>query len=98
MMTSVDSLVSKIAPDGIDFVEPGDDEPFEIELMGDRQVHIAPQSIDMRFKGLGRAAPVLRLNGRGVELEESAPVQERPDRGNHAADLFETLLRVTIQD
>ena len=64
VVAAVNALVAEIAADGIDLVEPGDDEALEVELVRDGQVHVAAERVDMRLERLGRAAAVLRLDDR----------------------------------
>ena len=86
VVAAVNALVAEIAADGIDLVEPGDDQALEVKLVGDGQVHVAAQRVDMGLERLGRAAAVLRLDDRRGELHEPAPVQEGPDGRHHAGD------------
>lgn len=80
MMASVDAFVAKVSTDGKDLVVARDDEPLEVEFMGDGQVHVAAQGIDMRFERLGCAAAVLRLDDRSLEFHEPLAGQKGTNR------------------
>ena len=59
--------------------------------MGNRQVHVAAQRVDVRLERLGRAAAVLRL-------DDPAPVQEGADGRNHARDRGKPFERLPVED
>ena len=66
--------------------------------MGDGQVHVAAERVDMGLERLGRAAAVLRLDDGGGELHEATPIQEGPDGRHHAGDGGKALERLPVED
>ena len=91
-MAAVDSFVSKIAADRVNFVVARRDQSLQIELVRDRQIHIDAERVHVRLERLRSAAAILRLNHRRNEFQETATIQKRPDRGDHSANRGESLL------
>src|ERR1039458_5825280 len=97
-MAPVDALVPEVAADGIDLVEPGNNQALEVKLVRDGQIHIAAQRVDMGLEWLGRPAAILRLDDWRGELHEAAPVEERPNSRHHASDGGKPLQRLPVED
>ena len=72
----VDPLVPEVLGDLIYPLEPAYDEPLEVKLIGDAEVHGPVQGIVLGDERPGRRPSVEGLEGRGLHLEEVLPVHE----------------------
>jgi hypothetical protein len=96
-MAAVDPFVAEVPANRVDLVEARHNQPLQIQLVRDRQIHFAPEGIDVRFERLRRAAAVLRLNDRRLKLQESALIKERANCRDHSADISKTLERSGLE-
>ena len=78
-----DALVAEVLGDLVDLLEAADDQPLEVQLVGDAQVDVPVEIVGMRHERLGERAAVLRLQDRRLDLDEAGSVQVRADGRNH---------------
>ena len=70
-------LVAEVAVDLVDALEPADDEPLQVKLRCDAQVHVHAERVVPRDEGLRRRAAGDRLHHRRLDLHEALRVEER---------------------
>ena len=92
----VHALVPEVVPDLVDPLEPADQQPLEIELVGDAQVQRHVQRVVVGHERPRRGAAVERLQDRGLDLEKPALVQEPPDEGDRLGAEHEDLAHVRV--
>ena len=69
------ALVAEVLRELVDLLEPADDEPLEVELVGDAEVELGVEQLGARDERLGEAAAVARLQDRRLDLEEALAVE-----------------------
>ena len=74
-MRPVDAFVAEIVADLVDALEPTDDEPLEVQLVGNAQIQWHVERVVMRQERPGRGAAVLRLEDGGLHLQVAQSVQ-----------------------
>ncbi len=79
-MRPVHSLVPEVVPDLVDPLEAADEQPLEIELVGDAQIERHVERVVVGDERTGRRAAVERLEHRRLHLEEAALVEEAAGR------------------
>ena len=77
---AVDALVAEVLADLVDALIAADDQPLQVELVGDAQVEGLVERVVPRREGPRRGAAVERLEGRRLHLEVAVPVQLTPER------------------
>jgi hypothetical protein len=77
-----DALVAEVLADLVDPLEPADDEPLEVELVGDPEVEIRVELVRVRDEGVGERAAVAGLEDRRLDLDEPGRVEMAADRGH----------------
>ena len=75
----VDALVPEVVADLVHPLEPADEQPLEVQLVGDPQVERHVERVVVRDERPRRRAAVERLEDRGLHLEEVPLVQEPAD-------------------
>lgn len=94
----VDAFVAEVLRDFVHALEAPDNEPLEVQFVGDAQVERHVERIEMRHeRSRGRSA-VDRLQNRRFDFEPTALVEEAADGCNHAAPLDERFSHVRIDD
>ena len=76
-MRPVDALIAEIMADLIHALESADDQPFEIQLIGDAQIQRHIERVVVRDERTRRSAPVQRLQHRRFDFEIVQPVEMR---------------------
>jgi hypothetical protein len=74
------ALVAEVLRELVDLLEPADDEPLEVELVGDTEIEVGVEQLGARDERLREAAAVTRLEDRRLDLEESP--RRRGTRGS----------------
>ena len=80
----VDPLIPEVVPDLVHPLEPPDDQPLQVQLVGDPQEERHVQRVVVRDERARRGPAVQRLEHRGLHLEVVALVEEGADRRDHA--------------
>ena len=91
-------LVPEIAVDLVHALEAADDEPLEVQLRRDAQVHVLPERVVVRDEGPRDRAARDRLHHRGLDLEEAEGVEEVAQEPHHARAHAERLARGVVDD
>ena len=86
----VDPLVPEVVPDLVHPLEPADDQPLEVQLVGDAQVERHVERVVVRHERTRRRAAVQRLQHRRLDLEVVPAVETRADRARSCASARET--------
>ena len=76
------ALVAKHAADLVDARVAADDEPLEVQLDGDAQVHVGVQRVPVRLEGQRVTATRDRLQDGCLDLDKAALIERRPQRAN----------------
>ena len=97
-MGGVHSLVAEVAVDFEDRFHPPDNEPLEIELRGDAQVAVDPQSVVVGDEGAGVGAAGDGVHHRGFHFEEAFFFKETAHQRDDAAAELEGLLDLRVHD
>ena len=97
-MVAIHPLVAEVFADLVDTLEAADDEPLEIELVGDAQVKGLIEGVVVGNEGPGRGAAVERLQHRGFDLQEAEIVQEMADCRDHPGSLLEGPPHLGVRD
>ena len=86
VVAPVDPLVPADPPDLVDAIEPAHHEALQVQLRRDAELQVEVERVVVRLEGPGRgAARLLRLvQGRRLDLEVAARVEEAADRGHDA--------------
>ena len=92
----VDALVAEVLGDLVDAVQAADDEPLQVELVGDAQVHRPVERVVRRHEGPGGRAPVERLQRGRLHLEEALAVEEAAQLGDDARARAEDLAHLRV--
>src|SRR5258707_14550015 len=98
MMAAVNALVSEVAANRINLVVAADNQPLEVKLVRNGEIHFTTQRVDVGLEWLGGAASVLGLNDGCDKFQKAALIQKRPNGCNHPADRGETLERRRFED
>ena len=77
-----EALVPEVLPELVDALEPADDQPLEVELGRDPQVHVLAELVVVRAEGRREAAAVAWLEHGRLHLEEALLVEVAPDLGH----------------
>jgi hypothetical protein len=72
----VDALVAEVLADLVDALEPADDQPLQVQLVGDAQVEPHVERVVMRDERPRRGAAVQRLKHGRLHLDVAALVEE----------------------
>ena len=75
-----DALVAEVLADLVDSFVAADDQPLEVELIGDAEVEVLIQDVMMGDKGPGRRPAVDGLQNGRLHLQEPSLVQETAQR------------------
>ena len=97
-MQPIHSLVAKILTELPDFLQAADDQPLEVQLIGNPQIQIGVELVVMRDKRHRRAAAVQRLQDRSLDLDKPLLGQELPDDGDDAGTELHRLADVGVDD
>ena len=82
-----DALVAEVLADLVHLLEPADDQPLEVELVGDSQIKVCVELVGVRDERLGEGAAVARLQNRCLDLDEAVGIEIRTDgRDDSRAD------------
>ncbi len=71
-----EAFVAEIAVDLVDALKPADDEPLQVQLRGDAQVHVQAECVVMGHEGPGSGAARNRLHHRRLDLDEVERVEK----------------------
>ena len=91
-----DALVAKVVGDLVHAVEPADDEPLEIELVGDAQIQRALQLVMVGDKGPGVGAAIDRLQRGRFDLEAAARIEKAPHGRDDARALDKDVAHLVV--
>ena len=94
----IDAFVAKDAPDLVDALHSGDDQPLEIELGRDAHAHQLVEGVTVRHEGARRRAAGDVQQRRCFDLVKAAIVDEAPHLGDQAAAGHHRLEHVGIDD
>ena len=97
-MAPRDSLVAEYSSDLIHSVKSADDQPLQIQLQRDPQVHIQIQRIVMGQKRTCCRAAHYRLQGRGFHINKSPLIQIIADFPNDPAAIDKSIPNIGIDD
>ena len=92
----VHALVSEDSADLVYAVESADDQPLQIKLRLDAQVHIHVERVVMRDERASRRADLERSEDRGVNLEKSLGIEISADLAEDKAALHEGVLDLGV--
>ena len=76
------ALVAEVLADLVDALEPADDQPLQVQLVGDPQEEVAVELVVMGHERPRQRASVERLEDRGLDLEEAAVVEPVANRAD----------------
>src|SRR6185436_18441638 len=93
-----DVLVAEVLRDLVHLLEAADDQPLEVELVRDPQVHILVEVVRVRDKRLRERPAVLRLQDRRLDLDEAVGVEVVTDRRDHARTDERVTARVLVHE
>ena len=79
------ALVAEVLADLVHALEPADDQPLQVQLVGDPQEEVAVELVVVGHEGPRQRAAVERLEDRGLDLEEAALVEPAADRAHDLA-------------
>ena len=79
-----DALVAEVLRQLVHLLEAADDQPLEVELVGDAEVEVGVELVRVRDERLREAAAVARLEDRRLDLEEALAVEVRAHLGDDA--------------
>ena len=91
-------LVPEIAVDLVHALEAADDEPLEVQLGRDAQVHVLAERVVVRHERPRDRAARDRLHHRRLDLEEAEGVEEVAQEPHHARARAERLARGLVDD
>src|SRR5437868_3002906 len=77
------ALVAEVLRELVHLLEAADDEPLEIQLVGDAEVEILAEQVRRRDERLGEPAAVARLQDRCLHLDEALSIEVSAHRGDH---------------
>src|SRR5438270_8420809 len=77
------ALVAEVLRQLVHLLEAADDEPLEIQLVGDAEVEILVEQVRGRDERLGEPAAVARLQDRRLDFDEALGVEVSAHRGDH---------------
>ena len=79
-----DVFVAKVLCQLVHLLEAADDQPLQVQLVGDPEVDVLVEVVRMRDEGIREAAAVAGLQDRRLHLDKAFFVEVRPDLGHHA--------------
>ena len=79
-----DALVAEVLRQLVHLLEAADDQPLEVQLVGDAQVQVGVELVRVRDERLREAAAVARLEDRRLDLEKALAVEVRAHLGDDA--------------
>ncbi len=79
------ALVAEVLRELVDPLEPADDQPLEIELVGDPEIQVLVEQVRVRRERLREAAAIARLEDRRLDLDEALAVEVGADAGTMRA-------------
>ena len=91
-----EALVAEVLADLVHALEPADDQPLEVELGRDPQVHRAVERVEVRHERARERAAVERLEHRRLDLDEALVVEEAADRGDDLRARDEDVARLLV--
>ena len=97
-MGAVHTLVAKVLGELIHAIEASDNQPLEVELVGDPQVERDVKGIVMGDKRPGSGTSGDRLKDRGLHLEAAVLIEILAHGGDYLGPLLESLLNLRIDD
>ena len=98
VVRGVRALVAEVPAELVDLLDAADDQPLEVELQRDPQVHGQVVGVDVGDERPGVGAAVQRLQHRGLDLEEPALVQFLANRPGHRAAQLGHLPGLRVDD
>ena len=78
-------LVAEVLADLVHPLEPGHDQPLQVQLRGDPQIEHPVELVVVGGEGPGQRAAVERLQHRRLDLDEAVFVEHAAHRGDHTA-------------
>ena len=96
IVRGVDAFVAEIAVDFVHPVQPADQQPLQVRFRGNAEEQVEVEGVVVGGERLGRAAAVNRLEHRGFDFEELAPVEVAADEGDDAAAGDEALPALVV--
>ena len=94
----VHSFVEEVLGELIDSGEASDDEPLEVELVGDSHVEVDVEGIVVGDERTGCGSSRNALEDRGLDLKAAGFVEIFPHRGNDLRPFDEGVLDVRVDD
>src|SRR5581483_8508209 len=94
----IDALVAEVLGDLIDLVESADDEPLEVQLVGDAQEQVAVQRMVMRDEWSGSGSAVQWLEDRRFHFHEAALVEPAAHSADDAGSGLEDPPHLVVGD
>ncbi len=85
-----EALVAEVLADLVDPLQPAHDQPLEVQLGRDPQVHRAVERVVVRRERPRQRAAVDRLQDRRLDLDEALVVEEAADRGDDLARVMKS--------
>ena len=79
-----DALVAEVLRELVHLLQPADDQPLEVELVGDAQIEVRVELVRVRDERLGEPAAVARLEDRRLDLDEALAVEVGANLGDDA--------------
>src|SRR6266540_1533127 len=97
-MGAINAFVTKVLTDLVDALEAADDQPLEVQLIGDPKIQILVQLVVMGHKRLCRRAAVERLERGRLDLDEAARIQKAAHGGDDLCAGAKGLLDLVVDD
>ena len=98
VVLEADTLVAEVAADLVHPFEAADDEPLQIQLVGDAQIEVLMQLVMTGEERTSRRAAVDRLQNGGFHLQEAVVVQVSPQTAEDASAGNENLAHLGVGD